>query len=126
MNGRTSLADIILLLIGAGIAYYAYVYLPHYYNKFIMDDLAIETLKVWKETDSQAKALRHLRIEIEDREIAFYITPKTCQLETHGAERHIQCEWRALIQDSLRDQESIKIFSLHKYLNADGILEDVE
>ncbi len=124
-RGEITFGTVCFYLFAAALAYGAYYFLPPYFVRYKMDGIVIEALYQWRDRNDERRAGDYLREQIEAKNFPAYLQEKNCKTRQQGLFRHLECEWQVLVKDPVFKKTHLK-FKVYKYLNAEGLLEDVE
>jgi hypothetical protein len=131
-SGRVKIGPILFL----AVAIYGGLFLkdafPVVWTWMQVDEVAKVTLLEWRDK-SEGKARTRMEFELGDRNVPSHIVSpvphcgeRGCCLFEQEKERHVDCWWDEAIFLPFSDVSWILEFQVHKYLDADNRLNDVE
>ena len=96
-RGRSASGTIMLIIIVmVGIA--AALYGPKWLDFLEMKEIARAAAAEWHVTDNMAKGKAYFALQLEEREIPYYIPDNACIFSKENNSRYIECYWNADIE----------------------------
>ncbi|MCB9743028.1 MAG: hypothetical protein H6741_02805 [Alphaproteobacteria bacterium] len=116
---RQGKIDIVKIVIFGGLGAAigsVYLFAPHYYAEWKMNDVVQVTLLEWADKNKKKAEERFLR-ELDKREIPTYVIRDDCEFYESEGEKHIDCQWAVEVKIPLVNHWQHLEFSAHQSVN---------
>ena len=99
-SGSGTIMLIIIVMVGVAVALYG----PKWMDFLEMKEIARAAAAEWHVTDNMAKGKAYFALQLEEREMPFYIPDNACVFSKEKNARYIECYWNADIEVPLIDK----------------------